>query len=83
MHRIKDIKVIWRAIANFVKCESGVAMVEYTILLGIVTVAVIASIILVGAWISGEWNTLIAALGGPPVCCANAAAANVQGNCCS
>jgi pilus assembly protein Flp/PilA len=38
--------------------ENGAAMVEYTILLGIITVAVIATIILVGAWVSGKWVAL-------------------------
>ena len=33
--------------------ENGAAMVEYTVLLGIITVAVIATIILVGAWVGG------------------------------
>ncbi|RWO02900.1 Flp family type IVb pilin [Mesorhizobium sp.] len=42
--------------------ENGAAMVEYTILLGIITVAVIATIVLVGTWISGQWTTLQAAL---------------------
>jgi pilus assembly protein Flp/PilA len=42
--------------------EDGAAMIEYTVLLGIITVAVIATIILVGAWVSGEWTTLEAAL---------------------
>ncbi|TPN89358.1 Flp family type IVb pilin [Mesorhizobium sp. CU2] len=38
--------------------EDGAAMVEYTVLLGIITVAVIATIIAVGGWVSGEWTTL-------------------------
>ncbi|AZO65932.1 MAG: Flp family type IVb pilin [Mesorhizobium sp.] len=42
--------------------ENGAAMVEYTILLGIITVAVIATIILVGTWVTGQWTTLQAAL---------------------
>ncbi|BCG75750.1 pilin [Mesorhizobium sp. 113-1-2] len=42
--------------------ETGAAMVEYTVLLGIITVAVIATVILVGAWITGQWTTLQAAL---------------------
>ncbi|RUU98461.1 MAG: Flp family type IVb pilin [Mesorhizobium sp.] len=42
--------------------ENGAAMVEYTILLGIITVAVIATIVLVGTWISGRWTALNAAL---------------------
>ncbi|MER8437770.1 Flp family type IVb pilin [Mesorhizobium sp. M1312] len=42
--------------------ENGAAMVEYTILLGIITVAVIASIIIVGAWVGTQWTTLSGAL---------------------
>jgi pilus assembly protein Flp/PilA len=42
--------------------QDGAAMIEYTVLLGIITVAVIATIILVGAWVSGQWVTLEAAL---------------------
>jgi len=42
--------------------ENGAAMVEYTILLGMITVAVIATIILVGNWVVGRWTTLQAAL---------------------
>ncbi|PAQ00746.1 Flp family type IVb pilin [Mesorhizobium mediterraneum] len=46
--------------------ENGAAMVEYTILLGIITVAVIATIILVGTWVSGRWTTLNTALQAAP-----------------
>ena len=38
--------------------ENGAAMVEYTVLLGIITVAVIATVALVGAWVSGKWVAL-------------------------
>lgn len=44
--------------------EDGAAMIEYTVLLGIITVAVIATIIIVGTWIGGEWEELRAALPG-------------------
>jgi pilus assembly protein Flp/PilA len=44
------------------KDEDGAALLEYTVLLGILLVAVIATITLVGAWISGQWTTLQAAL---------------------
>jgi len=33
-------------------------MVEYTVLLGIITVAVIATVIGVGTWVGGQWTTL-------------------------
>jgi pilus assembly protein Flp/PilA len=42
--------------------DNGAAMVEYTILLGMITVAVIASIIVVGTWVTGRWKALTAAL---------------------
>lgn len=42
--------------------ESGAAMIEYTILLGIITVAVIGSIIFVGGWVSDQWLALSNAL---------------------
>jgi pilus assembly protein Flp/PilA len=42
--------------------EEGAALVEYTVLLGILVVAVIATIITVGGWISGKWSALSASL---------------------
>ncbi|TPL63602.1 Flp family type IVb pilin [Mesorhizobium sp. B2-3-15] len=44
--------------------ENGAAMVEYTILLGIITVAVIGTVITVGAWVGTQWTTLNTALAG-------------------
>ncbi len=42
--------------------EDGAALIEYTVLLGILLVAVIATITLVGTWISGQWTALNNAL---------------------
>jgi pilus assembly protein Flp/PilA len=42
--------------------EYGAALIEYTVLIGILLVAVIATIGLVGTWISGQWTALNAAL---------------------
>jgi len=42
--------------------EEGAALVEYTVLLGILLVAVIATIIAVGGWINGRWTALNTAL---------------------
>lgn len=47
---------------RFRREEDGAAMVEYTVLLGIITVATIATIILVGTWVSGKWTDLNSAL---------------------
>jgi pilus assembly protein Flp/PilA len=38
--------------------EDGAALIEYTVLLGIMLVAVVATIGLVGTWISGQWTAL-------------------------
>jgi pilus assembly protein Flp/PilA len=43
---------------RFKKDEDGAALIEYTVLLGILLVAVIAIIGLVGTWINGQWNAL-------------------------
>jgi pilus assembly protein Flp/PilA len=55
-----------RALVNLVKKlksdEDGAALIEYTVLLGILLVAVIASIGTVGTWISGKWTTIAASL---------------------
>ena len=38
--------------------EDGAALVEYTVLLGIMLVAVIGTIAVVGTWVSTHWTTL-------------------------
>ena len=38
--------------------ENGAALIEYTVLLGIMVVAVIATIIAVGGWVNGKWTAL-------------------------
>ena len=47
---------------KFGKDEEGAALIEYTVLLGIMLVAVIATIGLVGTWISTQWTALNSAL---------------------
>ncbi len=49
---------------SFVKDENGAALVEYTVLLGILLVAVIASIVFVGSWVNSKWSTLSTTLSG-------------------
>ncbi len=43
---------------QFRKDEDGAALIEYSVLLGIVLTAVVATITLVGTWVSGEWTAL-------------------------
>ena len=42
--------------------ENGAALIEYTVLLAILIVAVIVIITGVGQWVSSEWASLSAAL---------------------
>jgi pilus assembly protein Flp/PilA len=44
------------------KDEEGAALIEYTVLLGILLIAVIATIGLVGTWINNQWTNLNASL---------------------
>jgi pilus assembly protein Flp/PilA len=44
------------------KDEEGAALVEYTVLLGIVMVTVITSVLLVGSWVGTQWANLQATL---------------------
>lgn len=53
--------------------ESGAAMVEYSILIGIITAATIAFIIAVGAYVTGAWSTLCTALASTTIGCTPAA----------
>lgn len=48
---------------RFGKEEDGAALVEYTVLLGIVLVGVIVTIGLVGTWVASKWTALATALG--------------------
>jgi pilus assembly protein Flp/PilA len=47
---------------KFARNEEGAALVEYTVLLGIMLVAVVGTIVLVGGWVSTKWVALNAAL---------------------
>jgi pilus assembly protein Flp/PilA len=50
------------SLANLKQDEDGAALIEYTVLLAILIVAVIATITAVGGWVNGQWSTLNTAL---------------------
>ena len=52
----------WRLVEKLRRDEDGAALIEYTVLLGILVVAVIATIVAVGGWINGRWTAMNAAL---------------------
>lgn len=51
-----------QAAKNLMKDEEGAALIEYTVLLGILVVAVIVTIIAVGTWVNGQWSALCSKL---------------------
>jgi pilus assembly protein Flp/PilA len=60
--RSASMKKALELVRGLRKDEEGAALIEYTVLLGIMLVAVIATIVLVGQWITGRWTALQAAL---------------------
>lgn len=42
--------------------RSGAAMVEYSILIGLIAAAIVVAVGLVGTWMLGEWQDLCTAL---------------------
>jgi len=46
------------------KDDEGAALVEYTVLLGVMLVAVISTIVLVGGWVNTKWAALWTVLQG-------------------
>jgi pilus assembly protein Flp/PilA len=53
---------VWQLLEKFGHDEEGAALVEYTVLLGIMLVAVITTIGLVGGWMTTKWASLWSAL---------------------
>ena len=51
------------------KDEDGAALIEYTVLLGILLIAVVATIGAVGTWINGQWTALNVSLPRWAACC--------------
>ncbi len=50
-------------LASFHKDESGATMIEYSLLIGLITALVVAAVIAIGGWAGAQWNALRAALG--------------------
>jgi pilus assembly protein Flp/PilA len=50
------------------KDEKGAALIEYTVLLGVLLVSVITTIGLVGNWINAKWAALLCTLGSSGGC---------------
>ena len=44
------------------KDQDGAALIEYTVLIGLMLVGVVATVGLVGTWVGGQWTNLQGAL---------------------
>ena len=53
---------VWNLIQKLRRDEDGAALIEYTVLLGILVVAVVATIVAVGGWVNGKWTALNTAI---------------------
>jgi pilus assembly protein Flp/PilA len=47
---------------RLVRDEEGAALIEYSVLIGLITVAAIAAIVTVGSWVANAWSDLVDAL---------------------
>jgi len=48
------------------KDEAGASLLEYSVLVGLITAAVVGTIGLVSVWTGGRWTNLLATLTGSP-----------------
>ena len=51
-------------VKRFVADEEGAALIEYTVLIGIMLIAVIVTILAVGSWVNNKWTALNTNLAG-------------------
>ncbi|HYD29642.1 MAG TPA: Flp family type IVb pilin [Azospirillaceae bacterium] len=49
--------------AKLIQDESGASMIEYTILISLISIALVATIGAVGNWASNEWSLLSSNVG--------------------
>lgn len=50
------------ALNNFKKDMSGASLIEYSLLIGLITVGVVLLVGAVGTWVAGRWTALDTAL---------------------
>jgi pilus assembly protein Flp/PilA len=51
------------ALEQFKRNQSGASLVEYSLLIGLITVAAVVAIGGIGAWVSTQWGALCTATG--------------------
>jgi len=64
LRRVSVMRHAWNLMRQLGSDEEGAALIEYTVLLGIMLVAVIATIAAVGSWVNVKWTALNTNLAG-------------------
>lgn len=54
------------ALMNFKKNESGASLIEYSLLVGLITVGVVLTVVAVGDWVGDQWTSLDTTLNQAP-----------------
>jgi pilus assembly protein Flp/PilA len=62
LEKIRELKKVREAVLELRRDEAGAALVEYSILIGLIAALVIFIILWVGGWIVEAWQTLQNAL---------------------
>jgi pilus assembly protein Flp/PilA len=50
-------------VKKFAADESGASLIEYSLLIGLITVLAVVAITAVGIWVNGQWTNLQATIG--------------------
>jgi len=60
---VNMIRKVTKGLRRLFRDERGTALMEYSILLGMIVVAVIAIVVFAGDWVSAQWSALSTGLG--------------------
>ena len=55
---VNMIRKVTKGLRRFFRDERGTALMQYSILLGMIVVAVIAIVVFAGDWVSAQWQAL-------------------------
>ena len=58
------MKKVREIASQFATEEHGAAMIEYTVLLGLVSAVAIGVVVTVGLWVGGQWDALSTGIAG-------------------
>ena len=54
---------LWGFLARLRKDEKGASLIEYSILIGLISALAVASILLMGEWVASQWAFLVSQVG--------------------